>query len=47
MLSKNYEMISTLVELYDSIVGGDHGELSLERREGVSRLRRGVLEWIR
>jgi hypothetical protein len=47
VLSKNYEMVMTLVELYDIIVGHEpEVDFTPEKAPLVEKLRRGVLEWV-
>jgi len=49
VISKNYEVVMTLVELYDTIVGQEP-ELELNSSsspELLEKLRRGVLDWIK
>lgn len=48
VLSKNYEMVMTLVELYDTIVGHEPLlDFTPERSLLVEKLRKGVLDWVR
>jgi len=49
VISKNYEVVMTLVELYDSIVGQEP-ELELNSTSSpalLEKLRKGVLDWIK
>ena len=46
VLSKNYDMVMTVVELYDTVVG-EVEEGGEQVGEQVEVLRRGVLEWVR
>jgi len=48
VISKNYEVVMTLVELYDTIVGHEPElELNSSSPDLLEKLRKGVLEWIK
>ena len=47
VLSKNYELIMTLVELYDIIVGHEPEiDFALDKVEHIKRVKKGVLGWV-
>eukprot|EP00090_Calanus_glacialis_P005820 TRINITY_DN14529_c0_g1_i1.p1 TRINITY_DN14529_c0_g1~~TRINITY_DN14529_c0_g1_i1.p1 ORF type:complete len:593 (-),score=251.90 TRINITY_DN14529_c0_g1_i1:76-1854(-) len=47
VLSKNYELIMTLVELYDIIVGHEPEiDFTLDKVEHINRVKKGVLGWV-